>query len=547
MKIMRHLLTFLFVLSFTFQIQAQKEITLADIWATYKFYPSFIADIQSLPSGDTYSVLEGNKIVEYQYKNGSEVGALLNGAELEYNDNSIDIQEYAFSPDMKFAVLGSNIESIYRHSVKGDYYVVKMETKEVIKLPGDGNVRLPDISPDGKKVAYVRDNNLYVYDMEGQKETAITTDGEFNKIIYGTTDWVYEEEFGFTKGFFWSPDGGYIAYYRMDESGVKEFTLTYYGDLYPEEYRYKYPKAGEDNSLVDIYVYNMAAGKSVKMDIGKETDQYIPRIKWTERPYTLAIQRMNRLQNHLDILLADAGNGGSEVLYSEDNKYYVDVTDNWYFLSDNTGWIMTSEKSGYNHIYLYDMDGKEKKQLTDGEWDISSVLGVDEENDLVYYMSFEDGPQNTMLYSVNLKSAKRSKISSEVGTHDVNFSNTYEYYIDEFSDANNPPSYTVRNSKGKKVNVMEDNADLKKRMDDFGFVNKEFFDFNTSEGVNLNGWMMKPANMEEGKKYPVLMYMYGGPGVNTVNNSYGYFDFAWFQMLTQKGYIVVSVDNRGTG
>jgi len=359
-------------------------------------------------------------------------------------------------------------------------------------------------------------------------------------------DWVYEEEFGITKGFEWSPDGKYIAYYRMDESKVKEFTLTYYGELYPEEYKYKYPKAGEDNSLVDIFVYDVAAGKSVKMDAGKETDQYIPRIYWTYQPGKLVMFRMNRLQNHLDLLLTDASTGASSVLLAEDNKYYVDIFDNTKFLKDGSGFIFTSEKSGYNHIYYYGMDGKLKKQLTSGNWDIAEVSGIDEKNKMVHYISFEDGPMNKMLYSVSFDGAKK-KISSDLGSHSVTFSSDFAYYIDNWSDANTAPKYTIRDAKGKQQLVLEDNADLNAKMKEYGFAKEEFFTFKTSENVELNGWMIKPANMEKGKKYPVFMYMYGGPGVNTVENGFGYFDFAWFQMLAQKGYIVVSVDNRGTG
>ena len=442
-------------------------------------------------------------------------------------------------------LLGTNIQSIYRHSQKGDYFVYDFNAKKSIKLKGNGNVRLPDFSPNSNKIAYLRDNNLYVCDLSNNSELQITKDGEQNKIINGSTDWVYEEEFGFTKAFFWSPDGKYIAYYRMDETDVKEFSMTYYGDLYPEEYKYKYPKAGEANSLVDIYIYDVENSKAVKVDVGSNPDQYIPRIYWTYNQNKLVVFRLNRLQNHLDLLLVDPKTGNSEILLSEENKYYVDIFDNTTFLKDGSGFIFTSEKDGYNHIYYYASDGKLKKQLTAGNWDSEAVVGVDEKNNLVYYLSYEDGPTNQMMYSVSFD-GKKTKISKDLGTHKIIFSEDYSYFIDNYSDANTAPKYTICRSKGKEQVVLEDNSALNNTMKDYNFSKKEFFSFKTSENIELNGWMIKPKDFEKGKKYPVFMYMYGGPGANTVENSYGYFDFAWFQMLAQKGYIVVSVDNRGT-
>lgn len=523
-----------------------KSIALADIWQRGVFMPVFQQEWQSHPDPSLYTMLANNKIVAYQFENGKDKGVLVDGEKLKYDNKTVSIEEYIISADGNSFIIGTNLESIYRHSVKGDYFVYNKNTGKLIKIDGNGNVRLPDFSPDGSKVAYIRENNLYLLNLSTMKETAITSDGKFNEIINGSTDWVYEEEFGFTKGFEWSPDGQYIAYYRMDESKVKQFTLTYYGDLYPEEYKYKYPKAGEDNSLVDIYVFSCSSGTKVKTDLGTVTDQYVPRIKWTYQPGVLAIQRLNRLQNHLDILFANAVDGKTTVVASDENKCYIEISDDWHFLKDGR-WFITSEKSGYNHIYLFDAKGTLISQVTKGNWDVKSVAAFDEKKSLIYYNSYEDGAMNQMLYSVNVSSGEKKKITQEVGTHEITFSSGYQYFNDSYSTANQPPVYRVCNAAGKILYVTENNQKLADVTKEYGFTPKEFFTCKTTDGTELNGWMIKPANLEKGKKYPVLMYVYGGPGAQTVENSWGYYDFAWFQMLAQKGYIIVSVDNRGTG
>lgn len=522
-----------------------KPISLADIWQRGVFMPVFQQEWQSHPDPDLYTMLSNNKIIAYQFETGKEKSVLVDGSKLTYNGKVVPIEEYIISQDGNTFIIGSNLESIYRHSVKGNYYVYFKKENKFIKIDGEGNVRLPDISPDGHKIAYVRENNLYVLDLSTLKEITITSDGKFNEIINGSTDWVYEEEFGFTKGFEWSPDGQYIAFYRMDESKVKQFTLTYYGDLYPEEYKYKYPKAGEDNSLVDIYIYNCSNNTKVKTDLGSVTDQYVPRIKWTYLPGTLAIQRLNRLQNHLDILFANATDGKTKVISSDENKCFVEITDDWHFLKDGR-WFITSEKSGFNHIYLYDANGALISQVTNGNWDVKSVAAFDEKKSLVYYNSYEDGAMNQMLYSVNISTGEKKKITEEPGTHEITFSSGYQYFNDNFSNANLPPVYRVCNASGKILYVTENNQKLVDITKEYGFTPKEFFTCKATDGTELNGWMIKPANLEKGKKYPVLMYVYGGPGAQTVENSWGYYDLAWFEMLAQKGYIVVSVDNRGT-
>ena len=531
-----------------------KNITLEDIWTNYSFYPRSIRGINSLSNGKEYTMIQKGSVIVYDYKTGDSVSTLVRAGDLvpDGEEKPIKLQSFSMSRDETKFIIPTETEAIYRHSSESVYYIWDTQTKKLQKL-STGKQRLADFSPDGSQVAFVRNNNIFIKNLETGEEHQITNDGKFNSIINGTCDWVYEEEFGFTKAFFWSPDGKKIAYYRFDESRVKEYTLTNYGELYPELYTYKYPKAGEDNSIVEIFVYDLDKKKAVKMDVGEETDQYIPRIKWTEDPNVLSIQRLNRLQNHLDIFLADASTGESRMMYSEDNKYYIDITDDLTFLPGNELFLITSEKDGYNHIYLYNTDGSLNKQLTEGQWDVTKVYGYDAKKKQVLYQSAEGSPLNRDIYVVNLK-GKRTKISTGEGTNDAVFSNNFRYYINTWSDAGTPPVITVNLAGGKQVRMLEDNHKLLEKMQKFNLTKQSFFTISSpgfvlpdGTKIQLNAWAIFPPDFDKTKKYPVLLTIYGGPGSQTVTNSFGYFNYFWYEMLAQNGFIIISVDNRGTG
>jgi len=532
-----------------------KTISVKDIWKTYSFVAKSVRGINSLANGKEYTMIKKGSVVVYDYKTGDSVSTLVNAIDLSVagSDEPIRLSSFSMNNAENMFLIPTKREAIYRHSSKSEYFVWDVNTKELKPLSGDGKQSLADFSPNSDKIAYVRDNNIFVKDLASDTEKQITTDGKKNHIINGTCDWVYEEEFGFTKGFRWSPDGKRIAYYRFDESKVKEYTLTYYGDLYPDWEKYKYPKAGEDNSIVEIFIYELGTGVTTKVDIGTETDQYIPRIKWTSDPEKLAVQRLNRLQNHLDILLVDATSGNSKIIYTEDNSYYIDITDNLIFTPDNKHFIITSEVDGYNHIYLYHMDGTFSKQLTSGNWEITNVYGYDAKHKMIYYQSAESSPLNRDLYKVTLK-GKKTKISQKDGTNNASYSNNFKYFINNFSTSGVPPVYTVNLSSGEEVRVIEDNEALRNKLAEYQISKPKFFTISTPEitlpdgsEVELNAWKILPYNFDPTKKYPVLLSIYGGPGSQEVRNSWGGFNYMWFQMLAENGIIVMAVDNRGTG
>jgi dipeptidyl-peptidase-4 len=523
----------------------KKEVTLENIWKTYDFYPKSVSGFKSMQDGNYYSKLDkkgdDSQINKYSFRTGQKIRTLVNSKNIE-----IDIKNYTFSKDEKKVLFANETEKIYRYSSKSIYHIYNLKTKKLEKL-SDDKVMYADFSPSGDKVAYVNSNNLFVKDLSNSKTIQITTDGELNQIINGATDWVYEEEFGLTQAFFWSPDEKKIAFYKFDEREVKEFSMDMFNtELYPSQYQFKYPKAGEDNSKLSIHIYNFDDGETTMISLNKSYE-YIPRMNWTKSNDLLYVLAMNRYQNELDFILYNTTNSSSEILFSEKDKYYIDVHDNTTFTDDKQSLIWTSEKSGFNHIYLVNLENGQSQQVTTGNWEVTKYHGMNQDDNKVFYTSNEEGTINKSLYCINLDGSEKTKLSEDLGTHSSTFSNGMKYYSNTYSTADTPPYISLHNHTGKEIRVLEDNADLSTKMEEFDLTKKEFFSFTTSEDVNLNGWMIKPSDFDPNKRYPVFMFLYGGPGSQQVVNSWGWFNYFWYQHLAQKGYIVACVDNRGTG
>lgn len=553
----RNLIISFLVVFTTFSVTAQekKKLELADLYERPTFSSKGVKGMNPMKDGNTYAAFEKGVLNVYDYKTGKVVDTLFALKDLVPQGDTVPVRlmNYELSENESKALLLTDVEYIYRHSFHASYFVYDLKDKTLRPLSENGKQRLATFSPDGSKVAFMRDNNLFIKDLASEKEIQFTSDGLYNHIINGAPDWVYEEEFGFSQGFFWSPDGAKIAYYKFDESKVKEFQMEMFEGLYPDWYSFKYPKAGEDNSVVEVYVYDLATQKSVKMDTGEETDIYLPRVKWTETNNLLAIQRLNRHQNHLEILAADAVSGKTRVVYDETNKYYIDITDDWTFLEDGKSFLMTSERSGYNHIYLCYLDGTEPRQLTKGNWDVTAVYGFDAKRREVYFQAAKNSPIERQIYAVSLKGKMRDIVDAE-GVNRATFSSNYNYLINVSSTAARPNQNVLCDNKGRTVRVLEDNHDLVERLKQYNMGEKRFFKisdpaFAMPDGtsVAIDAWEVLPADFDPNKKYPVLIYVYGGPGHQTVLNQWGHSDFAWTQLLAQHGIITVSINNRGSG
>jgi dipeptidyl-peptidase-4 len=529
--------------------QARKPFTLDD---TRLFMPQSVAGFNWMNDGQYYTALEreGNfiNIVKYQTATGAAVETLVKGKDLTIAGTSTAIvfDDYTFSNDESKILFSTETEGIYRRSSKAVFYVYNLKTKQLQKL-SSGKQSYATFSPDGAKVAFCRENNLFFVNLADMSEKAITTDGKFNFLINGSTDWVYEEEFGFAQAFAWSPKGDKLAYYIFDESKVREYNMQIWGELYPKDYKFKYPKAGEANSVVKIAVFDLISAKSTLVDIGTETDIYIPRIQWTTDNNLLAVKRMNRLQNKLEILHVEATTGKSTVVFSETSDTYVDLefTDDLTYLAQNKGFIQSSERNGFKHLYYFDMTGKLIRQITTGNWEVTSFKGIDEATQTLFFTSTEVASVERQLYSIKLSGKDKKRLTPEKGVHNVEFSKDFKLYTDYHSSLEMPLNVSLHKADGSLIKVLKENNKLKTVYDEYATGKKELIHVPIPSGEKLNGYLIKPAGFDASKKYPVLMYVYGGPGSQQVLDTWPSID--WMQVLSQKGYIIACVDNRGTG
>ncbi len=491
------------------------------------------------PDGEHFSAIRGGKIVKIEFFGNQEVGTL-------FDLGARKVQSHVLSPDGTKALLVSNRTPIYRHSFTASYSVADFAAGDVkpVSASAEKGMRDASFSPDGSRVAFIRDNNLFVTEPGSAAEKQITFDGKRNEIINGFADWVYEEEYGFTKAYDFSPDGGEIAFLRFDESRVREFAMMRYDEkLYPEPYLFKYPKAGEENSIVTLHVYNIASGETRKIDTGSETDQYIPRIGWTPSG-ELFFYRVNRLQNHFEVLLAGK-DGGARVIYDETSPRYVERPDETTitFLADGDRFIAKNEtRTGWMHLYLYSIKKGFLNAITSGEWEVTELLGVREGKD-VWYMSTETSPLNRDLYSVGLNGKGKTMHFGGNGTTSVTAAPGMGAWVQIYSNADGRVERRrVKNIGSKQAAsslvVVSEGGDVK--------MKPEFFSFTLADGTRLDGYMIQPAGFDSSKKYPVFMTQYSGPGSQSVKNS-PIGDKAIFEPLLEAGYIVVCVDGRGTG
>ncbi|HJS01398.1 MAG TPA: S9 family peptidase [Flavobacterium sp.] len=527
----------------------QQKITVDAIYRG-SFRTQDMDELHSLKKTNQYTVLNSNQAAQsvqidlYDFATLQKIATIIDTKEYA---GMPAIDSYTFDSDEKKLLLACNSSPIYRHSFTADYYLYDISTKKLTQL-FDFQIQEPTFSPDGTKIAFARNNNLFVYDIAIKNTIQITNDGAKNRVINGICDWVYEEEFSFVRAFDWSQDSKKLAYIRFDESEVPEFSMTVFGQqLYPAVQTFKYPKAGEKNSKVSLHIYTLENKDSKTVNLSKYSDFYIARMKWTNDANVLSAQVLNRHQDNLDLLFIDGNSGEEKVVLNEKDKAYVDVTDNLTFLKDNS-FIWTSEKDGFNHIYHYDKTGKLKNQITKGNWEVTDFYGLDEKTNSIFYQSTENGSINRGVYKIGLKGNNKVALSNAIGTNEATFSPNYDYYIHTFSSANQATTYSLNEVKShKKLKTIEDNAALTSGLKNYDLPAKEFFVLKTEKGHELNAWMIKPKNFDSSKKYPVFMVQYSGPGSQQVANQWNTIDDYWYMMLTQQGYIVACVDGRGTG
>ncbi|GGF66373.1 S9 family peptidase [Wenyingzhuangia marina] len=541
-----NLIFFIVSLYTVITVSQKKDITLNDIWSG-EFRTKSIDEIRWLNNDKEYTVLNWDPITKsstvdlYDYNSNIKKKTIVRSSFL----NIKPFSDYSFNKNEDKLVLTTEMESIYRRSSLAKYYIYDLNTLEST-LVDDRKIQEPTFSPSGDALAYVCENNIYIKNLNTNVTIQITSDGEKNKIINGITDWVYEEEFEFVRAFEWNKTGTQLAYIKFDETNVPEFSMDVYGqDLYPKQQVFKYPKAGENNSIVSLYNYHISSKETSKINF-PESPYYIPRIKFTEKENVLSVQTLNRHQNNLNLYFCDVEKNQVNLVLNEKDDAYIDITNNLTFLNDNS-FLWTSEKDGYNHIYHYSKSVALKKQITKGNWEVTDFYGYNSKNETLYYQSTENGNINRNVYAINLKGKNKIRLTKKTGTNSATFSAGYTYFINKFSNATTPYIYTLNNtSKAEQIKELINNNQLLRKLESYHISNKEFSTINVN-GNDLNMWMLKPVDFNEQKQYPVLMYQYSGPGSQEVVNRWHSANDYWYQLLAAKGYIIVCVDGRGTG
>lgn len=556
---MKSLFTLLTLLFLSLGIQAQK-VTLQDV-AQGTYRAQNIYGLKPMLDGDYYTQISSDhkRIVKYSFKTGKEVETIFDVTKAR-DCNFKTFDDYILSPDEKLILIQTETKPIYRHSFTAIYYIYNVKNNTLEPLSNNGPQQVPLFSPDGNQIAFVRNNNIFLVKLLfGNSESQVTKDGEYNKVLNGIPDWVYEEEFSFNRAFDFSADSKMIAYIRFDESQVPMFSFPWYKGMspakedyatYPGKYEYKYPKAGETNSTVTVHTYDIKSHVTRQMDLPLDKDGYIPRIKFTSDPEKLAIMTLNRHQNRFDLYLANPRSATCKVAIRDEAEQYIKEQEYGGIAFYPNHIVLMSERDGYNHLYLYTIAGNLVRQITKGNFEVTDFLGYDETNGTTYYASNEGSPLRTAIYKIDSK-GKKTKLSTKEGTNNALFSKNFTYFINTYSSKDTPTEITLNDSKGRKLGTLLDNKQLKSQLTQLNMPIKEFFTFKTSQGVELNGWMMKPANFDPNKKYPVIMHQYSGPGSQQVLDKWGigsFGDGGMFEAyMCDKGYIMVCVDGRGTG
>lgn len=556
---MKKLFVLFYALLCLISVQAQK-VTLQDV-ANGTYRAQSIHGLKPMLDGEHYTQIskDHKRIVKYSFKTGKEVATIFDVATAR-NSTLKSFDDYIMSPDESLILIQTETKPIYRRSFTAVYYLYNVKNRTLDPLSNNGPQQVPLFSPDSHQIAFVRNNNIYLIKLLfGNSESQVTKDGEYNKVLNGIPDWVYEEEFGFNRAFDFSADSRMIAYIRFDESQVPMFSFPWYKGMapekkeyatYPGSYNYKYPKAGVSNSKVSVHTFDIKSHVTRKMELPIDSDGYVPRIKFTSDPEKLAIMTLNRHQNRFDIYMANPRSAICKVAIRDEAEQYIkeQAYSDIVFYPEHI--VLMSERDGYNHLYLYTIGGNLVKQITKGNFEVKEFLGWDQKANVFYYTSNEESPLRTAVYKIDGK-GKKTKLSTRTGTNSALFSKNLNYYINTYSSAQTPTLITLNNNKGQEMVTLLDNKELKSKIAQLNMPTKEFFTFKTKEGVELNGWMMKPANFNPSKKYPVIMHQYSGPGSQQVLDKWGigsFGDGGMFEaVMCDKGYIMVCVDGRGTG